>query len=454
MFDRNHLCAAAGLAALVLSAATAAHAQRAEKPGPILDGTPAPSAQSAVSPLSAFSVDGNGEGTTASVKIGGQLNFIGQREGSFKTGSITFSAPVDDKKGFAAPLTKGGLGADASIKLQLSELIVPAADTKPIDNGDFCKDVEAKYKLQNGGQSGRCAEIAYDVGGTEWANRFDAVVKTVDRSVCDDLKAAFEKKNGKPAPRCNSDLVTKVGDDDLAKRYRAAIVGVADHDICKEMKKAFASQNPDGAFQKCDAETAYQVGGVPVARAYNALLDAAFAARVLTYYGVTGEVGDKSYSFYDPTTLAKSDVDRTPWSAGVFYSWIGGAQTWAIVAEYAHKVKFKEGDSKIACLAGAGPVLSCVSGSLERVKQVTEDVLSLEARWTPGVIDIAKAKFGIAPKIAYDANNDDWAVALPIYLFGSKTGLTGGVRADWDSRDHDIIVGVFVTKTFSITDAL
>ncbi len=367
MFERRQTWATAGLATLILAGATATRAQAEETASSVLAAAPAPSAQEPVSPLSALSVEGSQDGTTATLKFGAQANDIswlrsGTAEGHFRTASVALSAPVDEKRGFTSPLTHDGLGDAASIELQLSELAVPAADTASVDRG--------------------------------------------------------------PA--------------------------------CKEIRSGFEKANPGLPFPGCSTELAFKVGGKTLAEKYNAAIDAAFARRVINYTGVFGKLGRQSYTSYDPVSLAKSDADRTPWRAGVFHAWIGGRENWAITAQYAHEESFKQGDAKTACLAGAGPVLNCVSGALEPVKRVSKDILSLEARWAPAGVDlgVVNARLGVAPKIAYDAHNDDWAVALPVYLFGDKTGLTGGVRADWESKNHVVVVGVFITKSFSITGAL
>ncbi|MDB5469778.1 MAG: hypothetical protein JWR84_1338 [Caulobacter sp.] len=454
MSDRKHLCAGAGLAALVLFTAMTTHAQGAVTPKAVLDAAPALSAQESVSPLSALSVESSQEGTTASFKVGAQWNVIGQTEGSFISGSVTLSAPIDEKRGFAAPLTQDGLGGATSVKVQLSRLVVPAADTVAVDNSAVCRqDIQARFEQQNPGETAEPCDsgLAYSVGGTDLANRFDEAIAAVDPTICADMKAAFEQQNpGKKAARCDGDLSSKIEKPDLMARYKAAVQIVKTQPICGDIKAGFRKQNPDVGYPGCSAKLAFQVGGVALADRYDRALDMAFAKRRLTYYGVTGKVGNQSYTFYDPVTLAKTEVERTPWRAGVFYAWIGGAQTWTVIAEYAHEESFKEGESKTACLAGPGPVLPCVTGSLDPVRKVSKDIFSLEGRWTPGVLDFAKAKVGVAPKVAYDASNDNWAVALPVYLFGDKTGLTGGVRADWDSRSNDVIVGLFVTKAFSI----
>lgn len=366
MSEPAHLWTRVGIAALILAVTTVARAEESDAVR-TLAGAPAPNAQEPVSPLSAMSIEGGQDGTTATLKFGAARNDIswlrpGKALGRFRTASVALSAPVDEKRGFTSSLTSDGLSDMASVSLQFSELKIPSADTAAVDQGRLCAEMKAEYERRN---------------------------------------------PGKTAPSCDTDL-------------------------------------------------AFLVGGKVLADQYNAAINTPLGDRQITFTGVFGKIGRQSYDVYDPITLAKTDVNRTPWRIGVFHAWIGGRENWTLTAQYAHEESFQEGPSKTACLAGAGPVLACVSGALSPVKRVKRDILSLEGRWAPGQIDlgIAMAKFGIAPKVAYDAQADTWAVALPIYLFGDKTGLTGGVRGDWKSTDHDIAVGVFITKTLSITNAL
>lgn len=183
----------------------------------------------------------------------------------------------------------------------------------------------------------------------------------------------------------------------------------------------------------------------------------AIAARVLIYRGVFGKVSRKTYTAYDPLTLAKDDLSRTSWRGGAFYALIGGSLGWSATVQYAHEETFKEADTRAVCQAGAGPFLTCAAGPIGPLTRSRKDIFSLEGRrsWGPKILGEITPRFGIAPKIAYDAKHDDWAVGLPVYLFGNSGGLTGGVRVDWDSRkDRDLLVGVFLTKTFSIAEGL
>jgi hypothetical protein len=318
----HHLCVGGVLAAAALGLALPAEASSKD----ILAKAPSPRADDPVSPLTAFTVEGGQDATSASVKFGFEDNLIegagANAVGKFATYSISLSAPLSEKKDFTSPLTFDGLTNAAGIRLQFAQLVVPAA----------------KY----------------------------------------------------------------------------------------------------GANATTDE------------------INNALGAVVLQYRGLFGKVSQKAYDFYDPVTLAKSDVTRTPWRVGGFYAFIRGDQSWSTTFEYAHEVAYRSADAKTVCRAGAGPLLDCVDGPIGRVQQTKKNVLSVEVRrsWGTKVLGVVTPRIGVAPKVAYETESDAWAVGLPVYLFGDKSGLTGGLRADWENKTHDLVVGVFLTKTFSISDGL
>jgi hypothetical protein len=224
---------------------------------------------------------------------------------------------------------------------------------------------------------------------------------------------------------------------------------------CNAMRQGYYAKNPGTKIPPppCDGQAIYQyTGDMAQVKAYEDGADSAVANRAdLGLFGVFGKVGYEELTYYDPTTLAKDALKRTPWQIGAYLGRIDGGGNWSWAVQALHEVSYKEKDGATACLAGTGPVLTCISGPLGRAEQVTKDVLSLEGRLTAFKVNLGfgETKLGFGPKIAYDANNDDLALSFPVYLFSGKDGLTGGIRADWESNEHDIVVGLFVTKSFS-----
>ncbi len=224
---------------------------------------------------------------------------------------------------------------------------------------------------------------------------------------------------------------------------------------CSAMRKGYYEKNPGTKVPppECDGPAIYKyTGDMALVKAYEDGADAAVAGRAdLGLLGVFGKVGYEELTYYNPTTLAKDALKRTPWQIGAYLGRIDGGGNWSWAFQALHEVSYKEKDSTTACLAGAGPVLTCISGPLGRAEQVTKDVLSIEGRLSAFKINLGfgETKLGFGPKVAYDANNDNLSLSFPVYLFSGKDGLTGGIRADWESNEHDIVVGLFVTKSFS-----
>jgi hypothetical protein len=368
------IAAAMALAMSCLSAASHAEttATRADA-SETLEGTPSPRANDPVGPLSALSVEGSQDTSTATLKFGAVQNWIfaapGEpAKGVFSTYSLAITTPIAKKSSSTNQATLDGLAKSTYVTFQASRLFVPAVG----DWGD---------------------------GGN-------------DGAPCKAMWAAYP---------------------------------------------AYKKLHPEAAVTECNTNTILQVtGDSALAHRYNDAADTAIAARgPSSLAGVFGKFGYEEYTFYDATTLAKDDLKRTPWQAGVYYARISSADNWAATGQYLHEESFKETDPKTACLAGVGPVLTCITGSIGRATRVSKDVFSFEYRWTPYQLNIgvAQPKFGVAPKVSYDVNNGDLALSLPVYLFGSSAGLTGGVRADWESKEHNIVVGLFLTKSFSVLGA-
>ena len=330
--------------------------------GDILTQVPATSANDRISPLSAFSLEAATQGSTATLKYGGDLARLNNGEGTFGSYSISLSTPVAESGAPTLPITLDGLANATSVKLEVSQLIVPA--------------------------------------------------------------------------------VTYTGD--------AAIEGR----ICTAMIQAAAKKRPEQPAPICATATVAEFLGAEEAKNFNAARNAAYASRILTYRGLSGRVGYKELKFYDPVTLEKGALDRTPWQVGGFWGWIAGDLSWSVTGEYQHEVSYEQAPQKTACRATTGPVISCVTGALGRAEQRIRDEVSLEVGRALGesFLWTVRPTIGVKAKVTYDLNNDEWGVGLPIYMFGDKNGLTGGLRADWGSKSGDIVVGVFLNARFSILD--
>jgi hypothetical protein len=165
-------------------------------------------------------------------------------------------------------------------------------------------------------------------------------------------------------------------------------------------------------------------------------------------WSVDGRVGYQDYTFYNGTTLAKGDMKRTPWQLGGSLAWVdvGPNPSWAIVGQYQYQDTYTEQTSKTLCPSTSSTsVLKCVTGPIGAPTPTIKDLLTLEWRYQVG------KQFAIDPSATYDAHSSAYSFGLPFYFVkGSSNAFTSGVRADWASDKHHLVVGVFVTKGFSV----
>lgn len=166
------------------------------------------------------------------------------------------------------------------------------------------------------------------------------------------------------------------------------------------------------------------------------------------------KAGYEKHAFYDPLTLAKTKVDRTPFevSADATYVFHGGDTSASL--GYKFQRVYKDGgedeETRTVCLPGGTPLLTCANGFIGRPLRDKQHLITAQVRH---ITD--KGLFGLPtgfnPTVTYDAQSGEYGVQLPVYLLDNKSkGLTGGVRYDWLSKDHDSTFGIFIGSSFCV----
>jgi hypothetical protein len=168
-----------------------------------------------------------------------------------------------------------------------------------------------------------------------------------------------------------------------------------------------------------------------------------------------GTVGYEQHVFYDPLSLAQTNANKTPFQVGVELTHVFADGTASINLSFNYQRSFEDsnnGVTQTACKSSAAPVLSCVSGFIGAPTLANKELFEIDARWIP-TVKLFGTEFpvGFDPGITYDANADSEAVQFPIYLFTSDSKqLSGGIRYNWTSTNHQSVVGVFVSAAFGI----
>jgi hypothetical protein len=176
------------------------------------------------------------------------------------------------------------------------------------------------------------------------------------------------------------------------------------------------------------------------------------APRVLTAVGFTGKMGYEAHNYYDPTTLIKASVNKTPLAVGTYFTVVSAGRQWAMTGEAQYQNAYKDAQTQTECPApGAKPTVICAAGPIGEPATTTKALLSVELRGTLGKFQMfGGSTIAIDPLVTFDAHSSTYGIDAPVYLFSSSAGLTGGVRADWASDTRAWVVGIFISKPFSL----
>jgi hypothetical protein len=177
--------------------------------------------------------------------------------------------------------------------------------------------------------------------------------------------------------------------------------------------------------------------------------------------GLEFSVGHEEFKFRDATTLKESDVSRVPLGAKGSLSIFPWPRT-SLTAALDYQLVFKAAKSRTFCPTAATTASAeCFTGPFAEPGKTEKLITSAEFR---KVFDFDKADFiprlGIAPRVEYDANSEDFAFNLPIYLAPDDKGkLIAGLQAGYTisetdatrpGKERDFRFGLFVGSSFTL----
>lgn len=183
------------------------------------------------------------------------------------------------------------------------------------------------------------------------------------------------------------------------------------------------------------------------------LIDTLTGTFPLKKLGVELVGGQKNREYFE-TEGAVSSEDRVGYSVGLF----GGLlirRTWMLQGRGSWKRDFDEQDTAEICTSiEDSPLQTCKMKPLGRANEEEKLILSVQGiryySWSG--LDRAVA---FAPLVAYDFENDEPEIQLPLYLATNEDGdFTGGLRLVWrpdaDDSDDEWQASVFVSKPLQI----
>lgn len=174
-------------------------------------------------------------------------------------------------------------------------------------------------------------------------------------------------------------------------------------------------------------------------------------------YGAEGTVGYRKFRFIEAPGTSEASSEKVPWGARL-YGTVLPSPDLAVVASIAYQQGFEEQKTRTICPTGTpGSNVICAVGPNGRPDSVEKVLLALEGRklfdlsqgpFQNGIVD----RFGIAPQVAYDANNDDFGIDVPVYLTADDKGnLIGGIRFGYETGESGFNAGVFVGSSFDLS---
>jgi hypothetical protein len=170
-------------------------------------------------------------------------------------------------------------------------------------------------------------------------------------------------------------------------------------------------------------------------------------------WGIQAAVGYNSFTYYQPTNLAKSSEDDIPRSVGAHVGMVPGFLAFSaptlidIAANYQQSYKAMDSTTKCKTM---GSAINCETGSIGAPQHMQKILLSLNAntQFDTGLKGLGQY-VGLSPQFTYDVKNKQEGIDIPIYFISdSKGNLIGGITGGWTNTKH-FTVGLIVGAPFS-----
>lgn len=172
-------------------------------------------------------------------------------------------------------------------------------------------------------------------------------------------------------------------------------------------------------------------------------------------FGGELSVGYLKHKYVNPTLVANEASTDTPWGIKGYYAYMPRRDT-SYVFSLQHVDQQKDQDAGVQCPTPPASPFNCLSGALGAPKDQKKLIWGLEYRrlfelpFTDDEQPLFRA-IGIAPQVLHDSRSDVTSLDLPIYFVPNEKGeYIGGVRLGWNSKDHDVVAGLFVNRAFGV----
>ncbi len=160
---------------------------------------------------------------------------------------------------------------------------------------------------------------------------------------------------------------------------------------------------------------------------------------------IAGAVGTQEFEYFDSTTLGKSAERKYSYSGSIWFGHLPSIKSKVfLIGGFEAKRSFSDATKATYCPTGsATPTVKCTTGPFGPPKEETDFKISGKVRYR------FSGSAGLEVSTAYDFKDKSWGVEVPVYFIVDKEGgLTGGIRAAYDSKEKDVQFGIFIGQTF------
>lgn len=164
-----------------------------------------------------------------------------------------------------------------------------------------------------------------------------------------------------------------------------------------------------------------------------------------TLINLSGTVGSQEFNHFDTGTLAKSTDRKVSYSGSIWAGFLPQLNSkFFLVGGFEAKRDYTDADKATYCPTGAPtPTVKCTTGPFGPPQEEIDYKVAGKVRYK------ISGAIGIEVAAAYDFHDKSWGIEAPIYFIVDKDGgLTGGIRAGYDSKEKDVQFGIFIGKSF------
>lgn len=192
---------------------------------------------------------------------------------------------------------------------------------------------------------------------------------------------------------------------------------------------------------------------VDFAQGYSGLSEGAINRAILSpghAVGIEASVGFNVFDYRTPQTLVEHSDTRPQFAFKIYGSLFpsDAMSAWTLSAEYQNG--FEAQDDQILCpVVVANPNDDCVRAPPGPPRNTESLQFALEHRRVLGTIT-SLGEIAIAPQATYDAISNEFELSLPVYLrLERDLGLLPGVTVTYNSEKNNVVVGLFLKRSFS-----